>query len=319
MIVGPLWMAEPDAKGKLPDYATKAMTEAHDAIANELGLDQLSPRYWYTSQTLGNGDVQQWPHRYSIEAILKNYMNRKFEEKFSADLYVKHRLSVIEVAFRIRQRFVQAANENLPSEIAKAKARPTRISATAAYWESQLRDQNTKLNEGYATIVDELNERFRMEGYGLVYSNGMIHFSDDKLAEREVATPFWALIADPIWKSVDDQMKEAIDRRDKGDRTSPFHAVCALESSIKIISDVKGWTRGNEKGAANYIDNLVSQANGRFLEVWEGDMLKNMFSDVRNPFAHGPGRAPMPVLTAEQTQWSIDTSMSWIKSLIRRM
>jgi hypothetical protein len=98
-----------------------------------------------------------------------------------------------------------------------------------------------------------------------------------------------------------------------------FHAVCALESCIKIVSDMKGWTKGTEKGASNYVDNLVSQKNGRFLEVWEGELLTRMFGDVRNPFAHGPGQSAMPALTANQTNWTIETAMTWIKSIIRRL
>ena len=47
-----------------------------------------------------------------------------------------------------------------------------------------------------------------------------------------------------------------------------------MESAIKIISDEKGWTTGNEKGAANYIDHLASANHGRFIEAWESDALK---------------------------------------------
>src|SRR3546814_3718178 len=50
---------------------------------------------------------------------------------------------------------------------------------------------------------------------------------------------------------------------------SPFHAVSALESVIKIICKEKGWARGTENGAAHFITNLVSKDNGRFIDVWE--------------------------------------------------
>jgi hypothetical protein len=66
---------------------------------------------------------------------------------------------------------------------------------------------------------------------------------------------------------IDSDMKEAIDRRDTGSRDAAVYALKALESVLKIISDEKGWTRGNERGAANYIDNLVSSTNGRVIAI----------------------------------------------------
>jgi hypothetical protein len=55
------------------------------------------------------------------------------------------------------------------------------------------------------------------------------------------------------------------------------------------------------------------------IEVWEMEALKHFFPKVRNPFGHGPGAAPMASLTDHQTNWAIENSMIWIKSLIRRM
>jgi len=57
----------------------------------------------------------------------------------------------------------------------------------------------------------------------------------------------------------------------------------------------------------------------KLIEVWEMEALKHFFTKVRNPFGHGPGAAPMPSLTDHQTNWAIENSMIWIKSLIRRM
>lgn len=114
-------------------------------------------------------------------------------------------------------------------------------------------------------------------------------------------------------------MKEALDRRDANDKDPAIFAAKALESAIKIVSDLKGWTRGNEKGASNYIDNLVSKANGSFLTLWEGEMLRDYFRKVRNGLGHGPGIEPMPVLSIPQTDWAIETAMSWVRTLVRRM
>jgi len=154
---------------------------------------------------------------------------------------------------------------------------------------------------------------------GLHYHNGLIQFGKDELTESRAAEPCWSLLRDPKWANVDRDLKEALDRADSGRADAAFHAAKALESTIKIISDEQGWTTGKERGAAAFIDNLVSQRNGRFLEPWEGEMLKAFFVHVRNPHGHGPGSQPPPALADYQTAWAIETTMSWIKSLIPRL
>jgi hypothetical protein len=164
--------------------------------------------------------------------------------------------------------------------------------------------------------VNELNARFRQADCQLHYHNGFIQISEDQTVEREIETPFWRLLAQPKWHNVDHDMKEAIDLRDTGGRDPAFYAARSLESTIKIISDEKQLTTGKEKGAHNYIDNLMG---AKLIEVWEMEALKHFFTKVRTPFGHGPGAAPMPSLTDHQTNWAIENSMIWIKSLIRRM
>jgi hypothetical protein len=40
---------------------------------------------------------------------------------------------------------------------------------------------------------------------------------------------------------------------------------------VLLFEHLEGWTTGNEKGAANCIHNLMSQNNGRFIEVWKAE------------------------------------------------
>ncbi len=178
---------------------------------------------------------------------------------------------------------------------------------------------NARANSSFRASVDELNERFRRMSTTLNYHNGFIQIAPDKLTQELIEKPFWEIAADPIWKNVDIDIKEALDRRDSHDRDPGFYAARALESAIKIISDKKGWTHGGENGAHNYIDNLGSKRNGPFIQAWEREALKAFFSDVRNPFGHGPGSGEMPALSVQQTNWVIETCMSWIKSLVQRM
>jgi hypothetical protein len=113
-------------------------------------------------------------------------------------------------------------------------------------------------------------------------------------------------------------MKEALDRRDAGTRDPAFYAARALESTLKIISGIKGRTHGKEKGAHNFIDNLASQKVG-FMASWEADIIKSFFTKVRNPLGHGPGEGEITSLTDHQTNWAIEFCMIWIKSLVRRI
>lgn len=142
---------------------------------------------------------------------------------------------------------------------------------------------------------------------------------DASLIENEIHEPFWELIEDRQWANVRDDMRQAFTQRDIGGPDPAFYAARALESAIKVISNLNGWSTGGEKGAANYIDNLVSQRSGRFIEVWEGDALKHFFGKVRNPTAHGAGDADQPRLSRHQTAWAIEFCMIWIKGLVGRL
>ena len=180
-----------------------------------------------------------------------------------------------------------------------------------------LKARNAKLNTAYQSAVQELNERLRQARVRLHYHNGFIQQTDDALSVDQIEAPFWSVVSGGRWANVDTDMKEALDQRDDGGRDPAWYAARALESAIKIISGAKGWTHGGEKGAHNFIDNLASKKAG-FVARWEADLLKMLFTEVRNPFGHGPGEAPMPELSPEQTSWAIETAMSWVKMLVRR-
>ena len=310
------------ATEKISDKAEAAFKDVHNVLALELGVEYLSDRWWFRNfEFNGNKNTQTYTNSYST--ICKNFMMKIPDEVAKGDGWMKDRISLIELAFATRGRQVAKANSELLNSIAKAEyeernmpVRGLRVPGSRA---DGVRAVNARLNETYIGLVNDLNERLRLAQYRLTYHNGLIQLADDALVSVQIAQPFWALVGNPPWANVDRQMKEAIDCRDTGDRMAAFHAVSALESCIKIVSDTKGWTKGTERGAAAYVSNLVSIKNGAFLKAWEGELLTKLFSDVRNPFAHGAGQAAMPAMTAEQTNWTIDTSMNWIKTLVRRI
>ena len=317
----PYWNSE----GKEDEAAKKKWKHLHDQLAHELGTDELSKRYYsYTSKT-GYGTeipVSGW---FSYDHVCGSFIKAAYPSNFlDPDRFIKERISFIELAFRLRGAEVLVANANLPTVIAEASKRDAEFVRKVPQLVlkrnvDSVRAFNTTLNATFAGQVAELNERFRRARAPLNYHNGFIQVATDNLIEKNIAKPFWDLVSEPLWGNVDIDMKEALDRRDANGKDPALFAAKALESAIKIMSDKKGWTHGKEKGASNYIDNLVSKANGALLSAWEGDMLRDYFSKVRNTLGHGPGSAPMPVLTAAQTDWAIETAMSWVRTLIRRM
>ena len=282
-------------------------------------MSELSPlAYSYTGQ---NG--QYVSGLWNYDQVCKTFMTAQFPGS-SADRFIKERLSFVELAFRLRGEELNKTNAELPANIASAKLQDAlRIKGVANKFSMSKVDmanrQNELLNSKFRESVDEFNERLRRAGAKLNYHNGFIQIASDELVESQIEKPFWALVADPVWKNVDIDMKEAMDRRDAKGRDPAWYAARALESTIKIISEKKGWTRGEEKGAHNFIDNLRSKKNGSFINEWEEKALKDIFTFVRNPFGHGPGSAAMPELSPTQIDWALETCMSWAKALIERM
>lgn len=292
-------------------------SQIQDLLARELGLKELSPQQW------GYYDAQNhwWSGRYTTVQMCEKWMQESFDGKIPADRFIKERLSLIEIGFRQHENFVAGLNAKLAENITKTELfdltrgqrKGIRLPGNSA---DAVRAANISLNAKFQMAVNELNARFRQANCQLQYHNGFIQISEDETVAQEIETPFWTLVAQPKWHNVDHDMKEAIDLRDTGGRDPAFYAARSLESTIKIISGEKLLTTGKEKGAYNYIDNLMG---AKFIEVWEMEALKHFFTKVRNPFGHGPGAAPMPSLSDQQTDWAIENSMIWIKSLIRRM
>lgn len=288
--------------------------DLHNRLTMELGLERLAaPVRKYQGGKYVN----------DFEAMCKNWALIPFESKYDPDPFIKKRLSLVELAFRKKYEQVlvanavessrRAQNEALLQALGQGQATPSGLRAPLLTADSAA-ENNRKLNRDFDATVAELNERFRQAGVGLHYHNGFLQIADDKLTVGQIEEPFWSIVADEKWKNVDLDMKEAVDARDTDGRDPAWFAARALESTIKIISKARGLTTGNERGGHNYIDNL---RRGDLITIWESDQLKSFFTNVRNPFGHGPGDQPMPELSPEQTDWAIEYCMSWIKKLVR--
>jgi hypothetical protein len=301
--------------GKEDPVGVAFWTGLHSNVSRELGMPELSLQ-WFSYTTKWNGTDHLQTTKHAMVTVCQNWMTQPVLG--SPDTHIKERLSLVELGFRGRENEIVARNASAITDGERLLASLTRsgLRVPGDPDEGARKWRETK-TAAFRANVDELNARFRQAGYPLNYHNGFIQIATDDLAQKEVETPFWQLVSDPLWANVDLDMKEALDLRDSDGRDPAFYAARALESSIKIISDQKGWTHGGEKGAHNYIDNLASKKNA-FITSWESASLKEFFTHVRNPFGHGAGSSQMPNLSRPQTEWAIEFSMSWIKNLIRR-
>jgi hypothetical protein len=245
--------------------------DINQKLARELGLVALIKFIRATNQM----DICSRYLTQPYEHVARPHIGKPTYEQPQPDYYCKTRLSMVELLFR--------KTEDRASRL------PVEFGNAAAGWLNVVR-----------RATEELNARLHQNGTRLVYNNGFLHIADDQLTAERIAKPFWEVVAIPKWNTVDQEMKEALDHLDHRQRDASAHAAMALESAIKIISEEKGWTTGSEKGAANYIDNLVSAKNGRFIEMWESVALKALFSKLRNPHSHGGGSSPPTPLTDVQ-------------------
>jgi hypothetical protein len=286
----------------------KFWTDLHERISRELGLNELSPG-WSTYVTKWNGNDHFNTSKIPMVTRCKNWLLQKLSG--SPDVHIKDRLSFIELGLRMKETEIAVMNVTNPSPLEKTYASLSGREDFAVRW----REEKTA---SFREAVNEVNVRFRQADYDLNYHNGFIQLSNERLIQEEIENPFWSLVSEPMWRNVDLDMKEALDLRDTDGRDPAFYAARSLESTIKIISDKKGWTTGKERGANNYVDNLASKANG-MISRWESESLKGYFTHVRNPLGHGPGSDDMPALSRPQTDWAIEFAMIWIKSLVSRI
>lgn len=320
---------------KISEFAKGKWKTIHDLLSMEIGLKELSKRYYSLERTF-SGKKTTYSGHFEWNTVCEKFVcttpNSASLMQYSADndvvdQFMKERISFFEIAFREFNSDVRKSDEELPRRVLKSKnlsARgtggaikvPNPGDVSVPTWPEV---ENFALHSRYKTAVEEFNTRARQANIPLHYHNGFVQITNDELINSEIEQPFWRIVSDPTWKNVDTDMKEALDRRDTGQRDPAFYAARALESAIKIISDEKGWTHGKEMGAHNYLDNLGSAKNGKFIEGWEKQALKDFFTNVRNPFAHAPGGAEMPELTPHQTDWAIETCMAWIKTLVQRI
>ncbi|MGU8081213.1 AbiJ-NTD4 domain-containing protein [Burkholderia pyrrocinia] len=306
---------------KVDERVKTIWTVIHDRLTMEIGIKELSPKF-YSYQTEWMGKPSTASGWNDMNFVVEQWLNYKFTDDLDPDMFVKRRLSFVELAFRTREEQVAQANAEFPLRLAEAEMQgrmPQRAMTLPGTRSDSVRAINEGMNRMFAANVHELNERLKQAGMPLHYHNGYLQITQDEQFQEQVEQPFWLLVRDAQWKNVSIDMAEAIDRRDTGGRDPSFYAAKALESTIKIICELKKWTTGAEKGVSDFLNHLESKGNGAFIEGWERQSMQRFYSDVRNDLGHGPGSKDMPNFTAQQIDQTIEFCMSWVKSLIKRL
>jgi len=182
-----------------------------------------------------------------------------------------------------------------------------------------LEDFILEKNQIRKSFIEEINCRFGKFNFHYSYNNGKIQKSTDSLSQKQIHHPFWDIFSDPKWQYMDTCMKNAIHLRDTGGIDPAFYAAKALESVIKTISNEKGWTTGNEKGAGDFLNHFNSKNNGSITNNNEKESLLTIFR-TRNVFAHGIAAddTSFEQLSYEQAACFIENCMSWCKTLKNR-
>ena len=311
---------------KIDEKAKATWTSLHDRLTMELGLKELSAKY-YSYQDEWMGKPRRYSGWYELSLVCETWITKNFTDDLDADIFVKRRLSFVELAFRERERQITFINSQLTLELqraamqdlAPARSGGMRIPGSLQSNVQRVQRGNDHVNATFKANVNELNERLKQAGMPLNYHNGYIQITTDSLTQDRIEQPFWEVVKSAKWTNVSTDMATAIDLRDSGGRDPAFYAGKALESTIKIVSGEKRWTTTQEKGASDFLNHLESKSNGSFISQWERKVLQAFFSNVRNDYGHGPGSDPMPTMTDPQTDQTIEFCMSWIKSLVKRL
>jgi hypothetical protein len=306
---------------KVDESIKTIWTGIHDRLAMEIGTKELSPKYFsYQTERMGKPYTNSgWNN---MNHVVEQWLNLKFADGMDPDIFVKRRLSFVELAFRTREEQVVQANADFPRRLAEAELQekmPKSPMTIPGKRSNGVRAINKDLNSRFAANVHELNERLKQADMPLHYHNGYLQVTQDEQLQEQVEQPFWLLVKSAQWKNVSTDMAEAIDRRDTGGRDPSLYAAKALESTIKIICELKKWATGNEKGVSDFLNHLENKVNGPFIESWERQSIQRFYSDVRNDLGHGPGAKDMPNFTPQQIDQTIEFCMSWVKSLIKRL
>ncbi len=256
------------------------------------------------------------PLMYKSDEIFKKTFNAFTRELGVTNIAEGRTYQDICINYLLTSYNVWGADYN-PSDYIKKRISLIELIFSSVEEELEIKSKQDSLNT-FNHCIEELNQRLREARLFFYYQNKSIDTYNDKLSQKNIYEPFWEILKNEKYQIIDSDIRKAFERFNSNQPDAAFYAMKALESCVKIISDELGLSTGNEKGATNYIDNLLSKKN-KIIDPWEAESLKLLFREIRNPLGHGSGNEKPIELKFYQMKCVIDISIVWIKSLIIRL
>lgn len=178
-------------------FTDKAIENVSKIVSREVGMTNLfNPKGIYNSDYVsGLIDWMQMP---------SDEMNGKM-----VDIFIKLRLSFIEVFFRNLEKFIEDVVSLCPSSVSNKD-----LAKTIEEW------------------IFEVNSRFRERNIPFQYHDGILHPSNDELISETIEAPFWKTILGLEWTQTVQHMKEAVDQQISNPSFAASQAQLALESVL---------------------------------------------------------------------------------------
>lgn len=148
--------------------------------------------------------------------------------------------------------------------------------------------------------IDDLNKRFKENGMGYEFSEGILMRKDSELLHEEATKPALHLLQQEGFEGALDEFLEAHDHFKKGEHKACIvSASNAFESTMKTICVKRGWEVKGSGTSSQLINTLVeNEFIPSYLDT-HVNSLRNMLagiSNVRNKKAgHGQGEEANPV------------------------
>src|SRR5205823_4141660 len=94
-------------------------------------------------------------------------------------------------------------------------------------------------------------------------TNGLLHLASDELTTERIAAPFWEIVTDAKWATVDQEMKEALDRLDHGHDDAFTHATDALEARSRSSPTIRDGLQATREAPPTILTTYAAAASSK--------------------------------------------------------